>query len=106
MKIKIDGLELLIAIAVVALGEQIGNGFTYFLKLPSCFTKRIVFPNSCYADFLCLRVSSDLDIECWFINKDKETFCVSFDEIKSSHAHLFAAIITHLCDMIENFKDC
>jgi hypothetical protein len=104
MKVKSIEVEALVVMFVIAMGKQIGEGFTYFPKLPSCFTKRIGFPNRCYADFLCLRVNSDLDIECWFIKQDKETFCVSFDEIKSSHAHLFAAIITHVCDMIENIE--
>ena len=99
-------IEKLVATFIIAMGKAIGKGFTYFPKLPSCFTQHIMFPNRFYADFLCLRVNSSLEVEVWFVTTEKETICISFGEIERSQPHLFASLITHVFDMIENLKEC
>lgn len=99
-------INKLLAMFIIAMGNAIGDGFTYFPKLPTCFTQHIMFPNRFYADFLCLRVNSSLEVEVWFVTTEKETKCISFGEIERSQPHLFASLITHVFDMIENVKEC
>ena len=101
MKVKSIEIEALVVMFVIAMGKQIGEGFTYFPKLPSCFSKGINFSYGCNADLLCLRVNSDLKIECWFVKEDGETFSYSLGEVMKKKPYLWVAIITHVRDMIE-----
>ena len=59
MRVKVDGFELLIAMAIVALGEFNGVQFEYFPILPKPFCDNLDFQSSCgcNADFLCIRVN-------------------------------------------------
>ena len=60
MRVKVDGFELLIAMAIVALGEFNGGQFEYFPILPKPFCDNLDFQSSCgcNADFLCIRRAS------------------------------------------------
>ena len=105
MKVKSIEVEALVAMFIIAMGKQIGEGFTYFPKLPSCFSKGISFSYGCNADLLCLQVSTDLKIKCVFMKEDGETFSYSLGEVMKKKPYLWVAIITHVCDMIENYED-
>lgn len=100
------GIEKLIAMFVIAKGMQIGDGFTYFPKLPKPIAEGIDFQTSCgcLAKFLSLRVNSKMEVECWFIDSDGDTFSYSLKEIKRSQPILFVSIFTHVFDMIENIE--
>ena len=104
MKVKSTEIEALVVMFVIAMGKQIGKGFTYFPKLPSCFSKGINFSYGCNADLLCLRVNSELGVECWFKTKTEETFSYSLGEVMKKKPYLWVAIITHVCDMIESIE--
>lgn len=104
MRVKSIEIEALVAMFVIAMGKQIGVGFTYFPKLPSCFSKDINFAYGCNADFLCLRVNSELEVECWFEKENGETFSYSLGKVMKMKPYLWVAIITHVCDMIENIE--
>ena len=104
--VKTIEINKLLVMFIIAMGEWNGSQWEYFPKLPSCFTQHIMFPNRFYADFLCLRVNSSLEVEVWFVTTEKETKCISFGEIERSQPHLFASLITHVFDMIENVKEC
>lgn len=101
-------INKLIAMFIIACGEAIGIGFSYIPKLPSCFREHLDFNNccGCYADLICVRVNSDLEIECWFQDKDGDTFSYSLDEIRTMKPYLWISLITHVFDMIENVKEC
>ena len=98
-------IKKLITMFVIAMGKQIGDGFTYMIKLPSCFGENINF-QTCHGNLLCLRVNSDLEIEVWFVDKIGVTFEYPIEDIRESHPFLFVSIVTHIFDMIENVKDC
>ena len=104
MKIKSIEVEALVAMFVIAMGHAIEEGFAYFPKLPSCFSKGINFSYGCNADLLCLQVSTDLKIKCVFMKEDGETFSYSLGEVMKMKPYLWVAIITHVCDMIENIE--
>ena len=101
-------INKLLAMFIIAVGKAIGVGFTYFPKLPLCFTQHLDFNRSCrcYANFLCLRVNSELKVECWFEDESGDTFSYSLDEVKCINPILWTSIVTHVFDMIENIKDC
>ena len=100
-------VEKLIAMFIIAVGTLIGEGFTYFPKLPALFAHHLDFNHSCgcYANFLCLRVNSELNVECWFEDEDGDTFSYSLDDVKNIKPILWTSIITHIFDMIENIKE-
>ena len=106
MKIKIDGFELLIAMAIVALGEFNGTQFEYFPILPKPFCENLNFQSSCgcNADFLRLTVNDLFGVECWFIDEDEDSFYYGLDEIKVSHPILYTAIVTHMADVMRNIE--
>ena len=107
MKIKIDGFELLIAMAIVALGEFNGTQFEYFPILPKPFCDNLNFQSSygCNADFLCIRVNDLFRVEVWFADEREDTFWCSLEEIKVSHPILYTAIVTHMADVMRNIED-
>jgi len=98
-------INKLVVMFVIAMGNAIGCGFTYISKLPTCFSKHITL-NKVYVDFICLRVNSKLELECWFVDEDENTFSLSLDEVKCVKPTLWVSIITHVFDMIENLKEC
>jgi len=104
MNIKSVEINSLVLMFIIAMGKQIGLGFTYIPKLPTPFSKNLDFQNSCgcNADFVCLRVSSEGEVECWFYDGDNGTFSYTLDEIRKMQPMLWVSIITHVCDMIEN----
>lgn len=101
-------IEKLVAMFIIAMGVAIGEGFTYFSKLPACFTQHLDFNRTCgcYANFLCLRVNTELKVECWFVDESGDTFSYGLDEVKCVKPILWTSIITHVFDMIENVKEC
>lgn len=107
MKIKIDGFELLIAMAIVALGEFNGVQFEYFPILPKPFCDNLDFQSSCgcNADFLCIRVNDLFKVDVWFADEKGDTFWYGLDEIKVSHPVLYTAIVTHMADVMRNIED-
>lgn len=100
------GFEKLVTMFVVANGTPIGVGFTYFPKLPKPIAEGIYFQTSsgCLAKFLSLRVNSKMEVECWFIDSDGDTFSCSLNEIKKNHLKLYICLFTHIYDMIENIN--
>ena len=99
-------IEKLIAMFVIAKGMQFCGTFLYEPKLPKPISENIDFNSACgcMANFGCLRVNSNLGVECWFIDSDGDTFCYSLKEIKRSQPLLFVSIFTHVFDMIENIE--
>ena len=102
------GIEKLIAMYIIACGDWNGVQWEWFPKLPTCFTDNLNFQSSCgcNADFLRLTVNDICGVEVWFIDENDCTFYYGLDEIKKSHPYLFVTIVTHIFDMIENFKEC
>lgn len=107
MKEKTIGIETLIAMFVIAIGEWNGVQWEYFPKLPNCFTENLNFQASCgcNANFLRLTVNDLCGVECWFVDEDGDSFYYSLNDIKKSHPFLFVSIITHVFDMIENIVE-
>jgi hypothetical protein len=97
-------IEKLIGMFIIARGTPIGVGFTYHPKLPKPIAEGIDFQTSCgcLAKFLSLRVNSKMEVECWFIDSDGDTFSYGLKEVKKSQPFLYVAIFTHVFDMIEN----
>ena len=100
------GIEKLIAMFIIAKGKGFGEGFMYVPKLPRPITEGIDFQTSCgcLAKFLSLSVNTKMEVECWFIDSDGDTFSYSLKEIKRSQPILFVSIFTHVYDMIENIE--
>ncbi len=100
------GIEKLIAMFIIAKGMPFCGAFVYEPKLPKPICENIDFSPTygCMANFGCLRVNSNLGVECWFMDEDGDTFCYSLKEIKRSQPMLFASIFTHVFDMIENIE--
>ena len=96
-------IKKLITMFVIAMGKQIGNGFTYMIKLPSCFGENIKFQD-CKANILALRVNSDLELEVWFADEDGGTFAYPLASIRETHPFLFVSIVTHVYDMINSIN--
>ena len=106
MKTKIDGFELLIAMAIVAFGEFNGTQFEYFPILPKPFCDNLNFQGSCgcNADFLCIRVNDLFKVDVWFADENGETFWRNLEEIKVCHPILYTAIVTHMADVMRNIE--
>ena len=107
MKVKTDGFELLISMAIVAFGEFNGVEFEYFPTLPKPFSCNLDFQSSCgcNADFLCIRVNDLFKVDVWFADEKGDTFWYGLDEIKVSHPVLYTAIVTHMADVMRNIED-
>ena len=104
MKEKTIGIEPLITMFVIAMGAQIGSGFTYFIKLPTCF-EQVKFKGS-IVKLCAMRVDSECNLEFWFIDcYTDETFSLSLDYIKENYPLMFASVVTHVCDTIENVSE-
>ena len=101
--IKTIEIKKLITMFVIAMGKQIGDGFTYMIKLPSCFGENIKFQD-CKANILALRVNSDLELEVWFADKYVNTFEYPIEDIRKTHPFLFVSIVTHVYDMINSIN--
>ena len=106
-KEKTIGIETIIAMFVIAMGDWNGTQWEYFPNLPKCFTENLNIQASCgrNADFLRLTVNDLFGVECWFIDKDEDLFYYSLDDVKKAHPFLFVSIVTHVFDMIENVND-
>ena len=102
-QIKTIEIKKLITMFVIAMGKQIGDGFTYMIKLPSCFDENIKFQD-CNANLLALRVNSDLELEVWFADKIGITFEYPIEDIRETHPFLFVSIVTHVYDMINSIN--
>ena len=106
MKEKTIEIEPLITMFVIAMGTQIcgGCGFTYFIKLPTCF-KQVKFKGS-IVELCAMQVNSECNLEFWFIDCfTDETFSLSLDYIKKNYPLMFASVVTHVCDTIENVDE-
>lgn len=95
-------IEKLIGMFIIARGTPIGVGFTYHPKLPKPLTENLNFAYGRNANFVCLRVNSNFEVECWFKDGDDNTFSYNLKEVKKRHPFLYVAIFTHVFDMIEN----
>lgn len=106
MKTRIDGFELLIAMAIVALGEFNGTQFEYYPILPKPFCDNLDFQSNygCNADFLCIRVNDLFKVDVWFADENGDTFWRSLEEIKVCQPILYAAIVTHMADVMRNIE--
>ena len=106
MKTRIDGFELLIAMAIVALGEFNGTQFEYYPILPKPFCDNLDFQSNygCNADFLCIRVNDLFKVDVWFADENGDTFWCNLEEIKVCHPILYAAIVTHMADVMRNIE--
>jgi len=104
MKEKTIGIETLITMFVIAMGDNIGSVFTYFLKLPTCF-KQIRF-KSTIVELCAMQVDSECNLKFWFIDcYTDETFSLSLGYIKENYPLMFASVVTHVCDTIENVDE-
>ena len=106
MKVKIDGFELLIAMAIVALGEFNGTQFEYYPILPKPFCDNLDFQINygCNADFLCIRVNDLFKVDVWFADENGNTFWCNLEEIKVCQPILYTAIVTHMADVMRNIE--
>ena len=103
------GIEALIAMFVIAMGEFNGEEFVYYPKLPTPFCTNVALhlPKCTFhGDLLSLRVNENFGVELWFIDKDEEQYYFSWETIKSARPTLAAIVFTHIFDMIENLKEC
>lgn len=105
--IKTIEINKLLVMFIIAMGEWNGVQWEYFPKLPSCFVENLnIKPLECKADFLRLTVNDLCDVECWFIDKDEQIFCMPLRDMIKYAPLLYTSIVTHVFDMIENVKEC
>ena len=98
-------IEKLIEMAIIACGKNDGYFFEYYPKLPSCFTEKLNFTawgNN--ADFLRVTANDKFGVDCWFVNKDGETFYYDLKEVRKLHPILYVSLVTHMFDVIENLE--
>jgi hypothetical protein len=100
--------EVLVYIAIIALGESNGVAFELIPKLPTIFSKGIDLEgyDRMYQNVDLLRIeTSDVGVVCWFIDEDDEAFFLTLHELCTYNPLLYSAIITHVFAMIE-YVDC
>ena len=86
------------------MGVHVGSVFTYFFKLPTCF-KQVRFKGS-IVELCAMQVNSECNLEFWFIDcHTDETFSLSLDYIKKNYPLMFASVVTHVYDTIENVDE-
>lgn len=103
------GMEPLMVMFIITMGEWDGTSFVYYPKLPTPFCTNVALhlPHCTFhGDLLSLRVNEDMKVEFWFIDKDEEQYYFSWETIKSARPTLAAIVFTHIFDMIENLKEC
>ena len=92
-------IETLMVMFIIAMGDWNGTQWEYYPKLPNCFTESI---GVCNGNFLRLTVNNLYKVECWFVDKNDYPYCYPLETIKKHCPILFASIVTHVYDMIEN----
>ena len=99
-------IKAVITIFVIAMGIERNKGFNYKPKLPNCFSKNLFFKGfGDYADFSHLAVHEDYGLEVWFTNERGGSFWYPLKKVMELKPLLYAAIVTHVYDMIENLED-
>ena len=95
-------IEKLIGMFIIARGYQAAGSFLYEPKLPKPLTENLNFAYGRNANFVCLRVNSNFEVECWFKDGDDNTFSYGLKKVKKLQPFLYVAIFTHVFDIIEN----
>ena len=111
MKVKSIEVEALVAMFVIAMGKSFGDRYKYVPKIPNVFSTNINI-NGFVGNFSHLRVDSD-GLTFGFTKKEIYTTLMkddterrfSIEEVKRFAPCLLVSIITHVCDMIENYED-
>ena len=99
------GMETLVAMFIIAMGEYDGICFVYYPKLPKPFCERLNI-DGCIGDLLSIRVDEHLSVQFWFMDENENHFFYTWNELKNSCPTLCAIVFTHIYDMIENLEDC
>ena len=97
-------IEKLIGLFIIACGEWNGVQWEYFPTLPKPFTDGLEFKACGKADFLRITLNDLGGVEAWVIDGKEDFYYYSLDELESEQPMLYAAIITHVFDMIENVE--
>lgn len=105
-------VEKLVAMFIIAVGLPIcGEFFIYEPKLPKTIGEGIKFNGCCptNAKLVIISVDNNLKVKCWFLGTyngvDNVPFDFSLEELETYQPTLYACIITHVFDMIENVKE-
>lgn len=99
-------LQKLLAMFVVAHGEWNGVQWEYFPNIPNPLANGLYFDECCKnVDFLRLTLNELGRIEVWVIDEKENFYYYSMEEVEKLQPMLYAAIITHVFDMIENVDD-
>lgn len=93
------GIEKLILMYVIAFGEFDGVLWEVFPDMPDCFTEGLSFAGR-KADFIRITVSQEGDCDCWFMYADEESFHMPLNKVMVEKPMLYAAIVTHVYDMV------
>ena len=94
----------LIAMAVIAFGDGVCDCFVYTPKLPLVFTNNINIEGK-IVNFKAISVYPNGMLSFWVENGDKCSY-LTIEEVKRYCPYLFVSIVTHVCDLIENLKEC
>lgn len=97
--------EILCLVAVIAFGEYNGTAFEITPKLPSIFTNGLDIDGIGYDVNLLKVETSDKGLECWFIDKEDDTFSITLHSLLECNPLLYSAIVTHIFTLIE-YVDC
>ena len=109
------GMEKLMAMFIIAMGEWDGICFVYYPNLPKPFCENVKGVGSGCADLLSLRVDptdDELSVQFWFMDDEhgegrcKGEWFVEWETIKSTNPMLAVSTFTHIFDMINDLEDC
>lgn len=96
----------LIVMAVIAFGDGVCDCFVYTPKLPLVFTNNLRIEDKPLMDFKGIAVYPDGELKFLFANKHDDLDMFSIHMVNHYFPCLFASIVTHVCDLIENLKKC
>ena len=91
-------IETLVKIVVGLCGNWAGVTFEYYPNLPNVTSQHISFNGICAdCDFLRLTLNDQNGVDCWFADRNGETFYLSLDKIKTNRL-FYGSIVTHIYD--------
>ena len=98
-------IEKIIGLFIIAYGEWNGVQWEYFPNLPKPFTYGLYFDECCKrVDFLRITLNDLGGVEAWVIDEKENFYYYSMEEVEKLQPMLYAAILTHVFDMIENVE--
>jgi hypothetical protein len=102
-------IEKLIAKFIIACGkldDKHNMEFSYLPHIPSCFSENVPFKGHTVR-LLSINTMMDEDIavSVWFEDENCHAFWVNIEELIKRQPFIYASLVTHIFDMINNFED-